>query len=465
MARSLDELTALDLSRASELVCKKEVSPVELTRACLERIEHANPELNAFITVCVDQAQAEARAAERDIQKGSYRGPLHGIPISLKDLFDTAGIRTTAASKLYLERVPREDAEVVRRLRAAGAVILGKTNLHEFAYGGSGLISHFGPARNPWDTERITGGSSSGSAAAVAAGLGYATIGSDTAGSIRLPAAYCGLVGIKPTYGLAPLRGVIPLSWSLDHVGPLARTVRDAAIVLRAIAGYDPRDITSSKILGEDYAAALDRPPEPMTVGLACNLFDDMDPEVKRIVDAGILLLQQFASLKELTLPVDKDRTVSAAETFAYHAEHVAASPDAYQPETLRRIRSGAEISAADYIRKKQELDALRRGANALFKDVDVIVTPTVPIPPPTIEELTGDPTKLRPAELVMLRNTRPFNVLGLPAVSVPCGFTKAGLPVGMQIAGPPGAEATVLRLAYFYEQTAPWRLRTPRRP
>ena len=460
MTRSLSELTALDLSQASELVRKKEVSPVELTRACLERIEQANPELNAFITVSADNAQAEARAAEHEIQQGQWRGPLHGIPISLKDLFDTAGVRTTAASALYLDRVPTEDAEVVRRLRAAGAVILGKTNLHEFAYGGSGLISHFGPVHNPWDMERITGGSSSGSAAAVATGLCFASIGSDTAGSIRLPTAYCGIVGIKPTYGLVPLRGVIPLSWSLDHVGPLARTVRDAAIVLRAIAGYDPRDITSAKILGEDYAAALDRMPEPMTIGLACNFFDEVDPEIKRTVDTAILQLQQFGQLSELNVPVDRDRTVAAAETYAYHAESVASSADKYQPETLRRIRTGAEISAADYIRKKQELDALRRSAIRLFEQADVIVTPTVPIPPPTIEELTTDPSRLRPTELVMLRNTRPFNVLGLPTVSVPCGFTSAGLPVGMQIAGPPGAEATVLRLAHFYEQTAPWRLR-----
>ena len=462
MPRSLSELTALDLAQAGELVRKKEVSPVELTRACLERIEQANPELNAFITVSADNAQAEARAAEQEIQQGKWRGPLHGIPVSLKDLLDTAGVRTTAASAVYLERVPTEDAEVVRRLRAAGAIVLGKTNLHEFAYGGSGLISHFGPARNPWDMERITGGSSSGSATAVAAGLCFASIGSDTAGSIRLPAAYCGIVGIKPTYGLVPLRGVIPLSWSLDHVGPLARTVRDTAIVLRAIAGYDPRDITSSKVLGEDYAAALDRMPEPMTIGLACNFFDDVDPEIKRTVDTAILQLQQFGRLTELNLPVDRDRTVAAAETYAYHAEMVADSADKYQPETLRRIRTGAEITATEYIRKKQELDTMRRRVLDLFKEADVIVTPTVPIPPPTIEELESDPSKLRPTELMMLRNTRPFNVLGLPAVSVPCGFTSAGLPVGMQIAGPPGAEATVLRLAYFYEQTATWRLRRP---
>ena len=323
-SRSTEELISLSLSEAAELVRDKKISPVELTRACLERIEAANPELNAFITVTAESALQQARAAEDEIQGGHWRGPLHGIPISLKDLIDTAGVRTTAASALYRDRVPEEDAEVVRRLRAAGAIVLGKTNLHEFAYGGSGLISHFGPARNPWDPERITGGSSSGSAAAVAAGLCFASIGSDTAGSVRLPAAYCGIVGIKPSYGLVPLRGVIPLSWSYDHVGPLARSVRDAAIVLRAVAGYDPLDITSRKFLAEDYAAALDRMPEPMTIGIASDFFfSDLQRDIEARVKEAVHLLLQFGDLREVRVPVDRDRTVASAETFAYHAEHV----------------------------------------------------------------------------------------------------------------------------------------------
>ncbi|MBZ5645705.1 MAG: amidase [Acidobacteriia bacterium] len=463
-SRSTEELISLSLSEAAELVRDKKISPVELTRACLERIEAANPELNAFITVTAESALQQARAAEDEIQGGHWRGPLHGIPISLKDLIDTAGVRTTAASALYRDRVPEEDAEVVRRLRAAGAIVLGKTNLHEFAYGGSGLISHFGPARNPWDPERITGGSSSGSAAAVAAGLCFASIGSDTAGSVRLPAAYCGIVGIKPSYGLVPLRGVIPLSWSYDHVGPLARSVRDAAIVLRAVAGYDPLDITSRKFLAEDYAAALDRMPEPMTIGIASDFFfSDLQRDIEARVKEAVHLLLQFGDLREVRVPVDRDRTVASAETFAYHAEHVARSPELYDPETLRRIRTGAEVTATAYIQKRQELDSLRRRAPELFKDADVIVTPTVPIAPPAISELVAEPTRLRPSELLMLRNTRPFNVLGLPAISVPCGFTSDGLPVGLQIAGPPGSESAVLRLAYFYEQTAPWRLQHPR--
>jgi len=458
------ELISLSLSEASELIRNKKVSPVELTRACLERTEQADPELGAFITVTADLALEQAQTAEAEIHRSSYRGPLHGIPIALKDLLDTAGVRTTAGSAVFADRVPAEDCEVARRLKAAGAVLVGKTNLHEFAYGGSGVIGHFGPVRNPWDRERITGGSSSGSAAAVAAGMCFAAIGSDTSGSIRLPAAYCGIVGIKPTYGLVPLRGVIPLSWSYDHVGPMARSVRDTALVLREIAGYDRRDISSHRFSAEDFAAALERPPEPMRIGLARQMFfDDLDPEIKRAVDAAILLLQQFGELREVAVPVERDRTVFAAEAFAYHAEMVARSPELYDPETLRRIRSGAEITAAAYIRKRQELDELRRRAPEIFKEVDVVVTPTTPIPPPKVDDLVGDRSQLRPQELLMLRNTRPFNSLGLPAVSVPCGFTRDGLPVGMQVAGPLAGEATVLRLAHFYEQTAPWSVR--RRP
>src|SRR5271155_2806933 len=244
---------------------RKEVSPIELTRACLDRIEKLNPALNAFITVTAESALAEARAAEIEISRGEWRGPLHGIPIALKDLIDTAGARTTAASGLYQNRVPAEDATVVQRLRRAGAVILGKNNLHEFAYGGSSLVSFFGDVRNPWNTRHIAGGSSGGSAAAVAAGLCYAAIGTDTAGSIREPAALCGCVGIKATYGRVPSRGVIPLSWSLDHVGPLAATDGDAAVVLQAIAGYDPLEVSSADVPVSDYVSGLRDSTKPET--------------------------------------------------------------------------------------------------------------------------------------------------------------------------------------------------------
>lgn len=435
---------------------RKEISPVELTRSCLDRIDKLNPTLNAFITVTAESALAEARAAEIEISRGEWRGPLHGIPIALKDLIDTAGTRTTAASALFEHRIPTEDAEVVRRLRLAGAVILGKNNLHEFAYGGSSLVSFFGDVHNPWNTAHIAGGSSGGSAAAVAAGLCYAAIGTDTAGSIREPAALCGCVGIKPTYGRVSARGVIPLSWSLDHVGPLAATVADAAVVLQSIAGYDPLDMCSADVPVSDYFSGLSDGAKNLHIGIPRALFfDDLDAEVRAAVDRALVVIGTLvADVRDLRLEVSSDRSVQAAESFAYHAQPAARTPELYQPETLRRIRSGENISAPEYIQRRRELDRERRRARDIFANVDLLVTPTMPIPAPSIAALKNDSAALRPAELVLLRNTRPFNVWGLPTVSVPCGVTKNGLPIGLQIAGPHWREDLVLRLAHAYEQT-----------
>jgi aspartyl-tRNA(Asn)/glutamyl-tRNA(Gln) amidotransferase subunit A len=443
---------------------RKDVSPVELTRACLDRIEKLNPVLNAFITVTAESALAEARAAEIEISRGEWRGPLHGIPIALKDLIDTAGTRTTAASGLYQNRVPAEDAEVVCRLRRAGAVILGKNNLHEFAYGGSSLVSFFGDVHNPWNVEHVAGGSSGGSAAAVAAEFCYAAIGTDTAGSIREPAALCGCVGIKPTYGRVSARGVIPLSWSLDHVGPLAATVGDAAAVLQVIAGYDPLDVGSADVPVSDYVSGLGEATKALRVGVPrAYFFDDLDDEVRAGVEQALVVIRTLvAEIHDVRIEVIADRTVQAAESFAYHADHVARTPELYQPETLRRIRSGENISAEQYIQRRRELDWERRRARDFFGDVDLLVTPATPIPAPAIGDLKKDPEALRPAELKLLRNTRPFNVWGLPAVSLPCGFTKSGLPIGLQIAGPPWREDLVLRLAHAYESATAWHDRRP---
>ncbi|MGA2377314.1 MAG: amidase [Candidatus Sulfotelmatobacter sp.] len=443
---------------------RKDVSPVELTRACLDRIEKLNPVLNAFITVTAESALAEARAAEIEISRGEWRGPLHGIPIALKDLIDTAGTRTTAASGLYQNRVPAEDAEVVCRLRRAGAVIPGKNNLHEFAYGGSSLVSFFGDVHNPWNVEHVAGGSSGGSAAAVAAEFCYAAIGTDTAGSIREPAALCGCVGIKPTYGRVSARGVIPLSWSLDHVGPLAATVGDAAAVLQVIAGYDPLDVGSADVPVSDYVSGLGEATKALRVGVPrAYFFDDLDDEVRAGVEQALVVIRTLvAEIHDVRIEVIADRTVQAAESFAYHADHVARTPELYQPETLRRIRSGENISAEQYIQRRRELDWERRRARDFFGDVDLLVTPATPIPAPAIGDLKKDPEALRPAELKLLRNTRPFNVWGLPAVSLPCGFTKSGLPIGLQIAGPPWREDLVLRLAHAYESATAWHERRP---
>src|SRR5579864_512402 len=450
------------ISELAPRLRRREVSPVEITQECLECIERLNPGLNAFITVTAESALAEAGRAEGEILRGEWRGPLHGVPVALKDLIDTAGVRTTAASAVYKDRVPGQDAEVVRRLRQAGAVVVGKNNLHEFAYGGSSLVRYFGDVRRPWVLGRIAGGSSGGSAAAMVAGLAYASIGTDTAGSIREPAALCGCVGLKPTYGRVSSRGVIPLSLSLDHVGPLAGTVEDAAIVLQAIAGYDAADITTADVPVADYVAALREDAKALRVGVPREyFFDDLDAEVASAMEhalRGIATL--VAEVKEVRLDVPMDRKLQTAESYAYHADNAAKSPELYQPETLRRIRAGEKVSAAEYIQRRRELDEARRGIRQVFAGVDLLVTPTMPMPAPAIADLKADPDALRPAELKLLRNTRPFNVWGLPAISVPCGFTQTGSLIGLQIAGPHWREDLVLRLAHAYEQASAWQRR-----
>lgn len=445
------------ISELAPRLRRGEISPLEITRDCLSAIAQLNPSFNAFITVTADSALEEARSAEAEIARGEWRGPLHGIPIALKDLIDTAGVRTTAASALYKGRIPPQDAEVVRRLRVAGAVILGKNNLHEFAYGGSSLISYFGDMHNPRNPERITGGSSGGSAAAVVSGMVCAAIGTDTAGSVREPAALCGCVGLKPTYGRVSSRGVIPLSTSLDHVGPLARSVADAAIVLQAIAGYDEHDITSSNVPVADYASATREGVRKLRVGVAREyFFDDLDAEIAAKVDDALRTIQNLvAEVKDVRLDVPTDRTLQAAESYAYHAENIARHSEQLLPETVRRIRSGEKVTAAEYIARRLELEEARRRIAGVFADVDVIVTPTTPMPAPAIAELRSNPEALRPAELKLLRNTRPFNVWGVPAISVPCGLTKGGLPAGLQIAGPHWREDLALRVAHAYEQSA----------
>ena len=452
------------IRQISELLRKGSLSPVELTEDCLARIEKLNPRLNAFITVTADSGRAQARTAEAEIRRGNWRGPLHGIPLALKDLIDTAGVRTTAASSLFKDRIPAEDAEVIRRLREAGAVLLGKQNLHEFAYGGSSMVSYFGEVRNAWNSEHIAGGSSGGSATAVAAGLGYGAIGTDTAGSVREPAALCGVVGLKPTYGRVSARGVIPLSISLDHVGPIARTVADVAVILQAIAGFDAKDKASVDVPVEDHVAALGKSLEPLRIGVPRKFFfEDLDADVASAMNHALSGLATLgAELRELELPMSTDRTLQSAEAYAFHAEFVARSPELYQPETLRRIRSGEKVSPEKVLECRRDLERARRDITATFDDVDLLVTPTTPIPAPTIAELKQNPDLLRPRELVLLRNTRPINVWGLPAISIPCGFTPSGLPIGLQIIGPHWGEAKVLQLAHAYEQATAWHKREP---
>lgn len=438
----------------------RDISPVELTQHCLVLIEKLNPALNAFITVTADRALERARVAEREIFRGDYHGPLHGIPIGLKDIVDTAGVRTTAASALFKDRIPTEDAEVVRRLRCGGAIILGKQNLHEFAYGGSSMISFFGEVHNPWDAAHITGGSSGGSAASVAAALGFAAVGTDTAGSIRLPAAYCGVVGLKPTYGRVNARGVIPLSTSYDHVGPITNSVYDAALMLQVLSDFKAGDSCAQPSL----VARFDELPANLRIGVPRPFFfDDLHPEVAAAIEKAIGRFRELhAEIREVKLEISTDRTLASAEAYAYHESFVARSPELYQPATLARIRSGENISADDALRASGELQESRDAIRKIFDEVDVLLTPTVPVPPPVIADLREDPDDLRSQELIMLRNTRPFNVWGIPTISVPCGFTNDGLPIGVQLAAAPLREDVVLQAAHAYEQATEWHKKMP---
>jgi aspartyl-tRNA(Asn)/glutamyl-tRNA(Gln) amidotransferase subunit A len=435
----------------------QKISPVEMTRNCLARIEALNPALNAFISVTAESALKEAAQAEKEIMRGEVRGPLHGIPIGLKDIIDRAGAPTTAASELYKDRIPTQSAEVVRKLERAGVILLGKQNLHEFAYGGSSMISYFGEVHNPWNTGHITGGSSGGSAAAVAAGMGYGAIGTDTAGSIREPAALCGVVGLKPSYGRVSTQGVIPLSQSLDHVGPIGLTVADVAAMLHAIAGDDGETSLPSEFLQS-------KPDRRLRIGIPrAYFYDDLDTEVAPAVEDALRVMENLrGELRDVDLRPDTDRTLQAAEAYTFHAESVAKTPTLYHPETLRRIKTGESITREEYLRCRAELEAARKGAGKIFEAIDVFVTPTTPIVAPSIAELHQKPELLRPRELQLLRNTRPLNVWGLPAISLPCGFTKTGLPIGLQIAGPAGREDVVLRAAHAYEQATDWHQREP---
>jgi aspartyl-tRNA(Asn)/glutamyl-tRNA(Gln) amidotransferase subunit A len=459
------DLSFLTLKEASELLRRKTVSPVDLTQACLKRIESNNSALNAFITLTKDQAMDAARAMEVEQGRGHWRGPLHGIPMALKDNIDTAGIPTTAASELFKDRIPSADAEVVRRLKNAGAILLGKTNLQEFAYGGTSSVSYFGPVHNPWALDRIPGGSSGGSAAATAAGPCFASLGTDTAGSLRIPASFCGIVGFKPTYGRVSNRGVVPLSWTLDHVGPLCRTVEDAALVLAVIAGYDELDASTADMAVPDYRSAFKMTASKLRLGVARTpFFEGLDPEIEKSLDAAIHVLSKLAVMAgEVTLPtsnipIDEIYSkVRSVEAYAYHRQWITETPEKYQAATRDRIiKNAADVKTTDYVQARLELDLLRRRIKKLFTMVDLLVLPTLPTLPVLIAN-ANNPTA------VSNRNTSPFDVLGLPAISIPCGFTTSGLPIGLQIVGAPFEESTVLTLAYAYEMETQWHKRHPR--
>lgn len=457
-----DDLAAISLAEASARIRSRATTPTNLVQACLKRIEVYNPKLNAFITVTRDQALAQARELDAEQRAGKLRGPLHGIPVALKDNIDTAGLRTTAASAVFDDRIPGEDAEVAQRLKAAGAILIGKVNLHEFAMGGTSATSYYGPVRNPWALDRNPGGSSGGSAAAVAADLCFGALGTDTGGSIRTPASFCGIVGLKPTYGLVSLRGIIPLTLSLDHCGPITRTVEDAAIMLNVLAGYDKLDIASVSHPKEDYVAAMAQPVSGFRLGVPrAPFFDLLDADVAKAVDDAIgALAKMTKGAKDVALPSTSQITLGG-ESYAYHEEFFGRGGQRYMIPTRRALQNGQNVKAADYIRGRWKLELMRRTIDDAFQDVDLVVLPTRRRTPRTVDAAIKREASDKPRNPEM-ENTGQFNVYGIPAISVPCGFTSGGLPIGLMIAGPRFSEGKVLALARAFERATEWHARKP---
>ncbi len=461
MSISDTQLHYLSIRQAGELIQRGELSPVELTRACLDRIQATDDRLHSFILLLADEALAQARTAEAEVLRGAYKGPMHGIPFALKDLYDTAGVRTTAGSQVDIDRVPSEDATTTARLKEAGGILLGKLAMHEFALGGPDWTTPFEPARNPWNLDHVTGGSSSGSGSSVASGQCLGALGSCTGGSIRGPASLCGIVGLKATYGRVSRFGVVTLSWSQDHAGPMTRTVEDTAFMLQAIAGHDPRDPTSSRAPVPDYSRSLREDIRGVKIGLPRHYFFDDDPSVSREVVAkveqAVAVLEELgAHVEEVTLPsLDYVRAANSvimvSEAFAYHEPNLKTRPQDFGQIVRGRFRIGGLMSASDYLQAQRVRTWARRDFAEVMKTVDYLVTPTMTQPAPAFEGY--DPISTTRGKSF----TAPFNVTGLPAISVPCGFSESGLPIGMQIAGKPFDEPGVIQAAYTYQQYAGW--------
>ena len=461
MADNDNRLYFLTMRQAGELMRSGQLSPVELTRACLDRIEATDDRLHSFVTLMADEAIAQARTAEAEMLQGNYRGPMHGIPFALKDLYDTAGVRTTSGSYVDLERVPTVDATTTARLKEAGGILMGKLAMHEFALGGPDWTTPFEPARNPWNLAHITGGSSSGTGSAVASGQVMGGLGSCTGGSIRGPASLCGIVGLKATYGRVSRAGVVTLSWSQDHAGPMTWTVEDCAYMLQAIAGHDPKDPTSSRAPVPDYSASLREDIKGMTIGLPRHYFFDPDPsvspEVVAVVERAVAVLEELgASVREVTLPSLEyvraaNSVIMVSEAYAYHEPNLKTIPEKFGDIVRTRFRTGGLLTAGDYLQAQRVRTWARREFAEVMRQVDFLVTPTMTQPAPAFEGYD-------PASTIRGRSfTAPFNVTGLPAISVPCGFTETGLPIGMQIAGKPFDEPGVIQAAYTYQQHARW--------
>ncbi|HLF79395.1 MAG TPA: amidase [Dehalococcoidia bacterium] len=461
-------LTELSLTEASGLIATGKVSPLDLTQACIDRAEALEPRLTTYITRTFETALAEATVATADIAAGRRRGPLHGIPFAIKDLYETAGVRTTAGSPTRDDFVPVEDAHTIALLKQAGVVMLGKLTLHEWAMGGTNVQQWYATPKNPWDVTRITGGSSGGSGAAVAAGLCLGSLGTDTRGSIRIPASLCGITGLKPTYGRVSIRGIIPLSWSLDHSGPMARTVSDCALILNAIAGYDPRDPTSADVPAPDFAAFTELGDlKGLTIGVPRNFFFDKDvvePETLAAVLASRDVLAGLgAEIREVEFPGSLEFNAASAlgaESAAYHEANLAAHPEKYSEPILNRLTASQSTLGMAYVRERWAQLEMQQAVRELMRDVDLILTPTSPIVAPTIESTKASLPGTGPT--VLGRHTSPFNITGQPTISVPCGFSGDGLPIGLQLSGRWWQEGTVIRAAHAYQAATDWHTRRP---
>jgi aspartyl-tRNA(Asn)/glutamyl-tRNA(Gln) amidotransferase subunit A len=451
---------AWTLSEAAAALGKRTVSSEELTKLCLARIGKFDRQLNAFITLDGDSSLAQARECDRSRKAGRVSGPLHGIPIALKDNIDTAGVRTTAAAQVFKDRVPAEDAEVTRRLKAAGVVFLGKLNLDEMAFAGTGTTGCFGPAHNPWNTDRITGGSSAGSAAAVSAGLCFGSLGSDDGGSVRIPGAHCGVVGFKTSYGRVSTRGVVPSAYSMDTIGPITRAVEDAAVLLQAIAGSDPFDAITLAEPVPGYSQALRLPAAQLRIGVPRQyFFEQLHPDVSSAVEEAIRHLGKSArEVRDVTLPRlhIADNGDYDVELYHYQKPLFDQSPELYHPWSQRLLNRVKKVETLAYIETLKRIRECRRDIRRVFEQVDVLVLPTMREPAPLITETVNE-THRRPPS-----NTSAFNHFGTPALTLPCGFSRDGLPIGLQIVGPAFHEPLVLQVAYAYQQSTNWHRRIP---
>jgi aspartyl-tRNA(Asn)/glutamyl-tRNA(Gln) amidotransferase subunit A len=457
------ELTDLNLFEAAAEISSARISPLELAHAYLNRIEALNARLNCYLTVTGELALQAAKRAGEEIRQGNYRGRLHGIPIALKDLYETRGILTTAGSRFYSEYYPEEDAFVVKKLQQSGAILLGKLNMHEIALGVTNENPHFGTCVNPWDASRISGGSSGGSAAALSAGLCLASLGSDTGGSIRIPASLCGIVGLKPTFGRVSLRGLIPLSWNLDHPGPMARRVEDIAVLLQAIAGYDSQDPGSVDMPVPDYLSQLKEGVRGWRIGLAKGFFcEQVEAEILEMVQAAA---HTFEGLGAVIEPVELPEALQAAranglmvtsDAAAFHQDRLSNRSQDFGQDVLVRLQSGAAATSSEYIQARRLQSVLRRRYEQLFASYDLLLAPTTPIAAPQ----SGSDAVERARQLT--RFTAPFNLTGLPALSLPCGFTQTGLPAGLQLVARPWGEERLLQAGYAYEITSGWYLKKP---